>query len=101
MLVPERVAEGHLGQRRTTSWVVDDIGDDALEVPVALAEVERPEAGGALAVVGVGLEDGARTLTLSADHATHLVGGSGGVAAAVRGIEFDKTVCRTVLCFKL
>lgn len=83
MLVPEGVAEGHLGQRRATARVVDDVGDDALEVPIALAEVEGAEAGGALAVVGVGLEHGARTLTLRADHTTHLgVDGEGGAAAA-------------------
>jgi hypothetical protein len=34
-------------------------------------------------VVGVGLEDGAGTLTLSADHATHL--GDGGEVAAAAG----------------
>lgn len=73
VLVPEWVAESDLGERRATAGVVDDVGDDALEVPVALAEVEGAEAGGALAVVGVGLEHGPRTLTLRADHATHLL----------------------------
>lgn len=87
VLVPEGVAEGHLGERRATPRVVDDVGDDALEVPVALAEVERTEARRALAVVGVRLEHGARTLTLRADHATHLGGGGGsGAVAAVRGM---------------
>ena len=73
VLVPEGVAEGDLGERRAAARVVDDVGDDALEVPVALAEVEGAEPGGALAVVGVGLEDGPRTLTLRADHTTHLL----------------------------
>jgi hypothetical protein len=73
VLVPERVAEGDLGERRAAARVVDDVGNDALEVPVALAEVEGAEPGGALAVVGVGLEDGPRTLTLSTDDATHLL----------------------------
>ena len=52
---------------------MDDLGDDALQVAVALAEVEAPEASWALAVVGVGLEDRARTLTLSANDTTHCV----------------------------
>ena len=85
VLVPERVAEGDLGERRAAARVVDDVGDDALEVPVALAEVEGAEPGGALAVVGVGLEHGPRTLTLRADDATHLLRrrrGGGGPAAA-------------------
>jgi hypothetical protein len=38
-------------------------------------------------VVGVGLEDGAGTLTLSSDHATHL-GGGGEVAAAAAAGEW-------------
>jgi hypothetical protein len=77
VLVPEGMAEGDLGERRAAAGVVDDVGDDALEVPVALAEVEGAEPGGALAVVGVRLEHGPRTLTLRADHATHHGGGRG------------------------
>lgn len=71
LLVPEGVAEGDSGKRGTATRVVDDLGDDALEVAVALAEVEAAEPGGALAVVGVGLEDGPSTLTLSSDYTTH------------------------------
>lgn len=71
LLVAEGMAEGDLGEGGAAAGVVDDVGDDALEVAVALAEVEAAEAGGALAVVGVGLEDGARTLTLSSDHTSH------------------------------
>lgn len=43
---------------------MDDVGDDALEVAIALAEVQRAEASVAHAVVGVGLEDRSGTLTL-------------------------------------
>lgn len=71
LLVPERVAEADSGQRGSTTRVVDDLGDDSFKVAVALAEVEGAEAGRALAVVGVGLEDGTRTLTLSSDHTPH------------------------------
>jgi hypothetical protein len=84
VLVAERVAEGDLGQRRAAAGVVDDVGDDALEVPVALAKVEGPEPGGALAVVGVGLEHAPRTLTLRADHAAHRGGGGGGAGWRLR-----------------
>jgi hypothetical protein len=38
------MAEGDLGERRAVAGVADDVGDDALEVPVALAEVEGAEA---------------------------------------------------------
>jgi len=71
LLVSEGVAEADSGKRGTATRVVDDLGDDALEVAVALAEVEAAEPGGALAVVGVGLEDGPSTLTLSSDYTTH------------------------------
>jgi len=71
VLEPERVSEGDAGQRGAPTRVVDDLGDDSLEIAVALAEVEAPEPRRTFAVVGVGLEDGAGTLTLSSDHTTH------------------------------
>ena len=71
LLVSEGVAEADSGKRGTATRVVDDLSDDALEVAVALAEVEAAEPGGALTVVGVGLEDGPSTLTLSSDYTTH------------------------------
>ena len=74
VLVPERVAERDTGKRGAPTRIVYDIGDHALEVAIALAEVEGAEAGRALAVVGVGLEDGARTLTLRSDDPTHFGG---------------------------
>ena len=51
--------------------VVDDILDDALDVAVPLGVVDGPQGGGALPVLGVGLEDGAGTLPLGADNTTH------------------------------
>jgi len=78
VLVPERVAEGDACERGAAAGVVDDVGDHALEVPVALAEVQAAEASRALAVVGVGLEHGPRSLTLCSDHASHGGGGDGG-----------------------
>lgn len=71
LLVAEGVAEGDPCERGTTTGIVDDLGDDALEIAVAFAEVETAEPGRTLAVVGMGLEDGPGTLTLSSDHATH------------------------------
>ena len=62
----------HDGEGSATTWIVDDVPDDPLDVAIALAEVDRPEAWGALAVLRVGLEDGAGALTLGANHATHL-----------------------------
>jgi len=78
VFVPERVAEGDARERGPAPGVVDDVGDHALEVPVALAEVEAAEPRRALAVVGVGLEDGPRSLTLCSDHASHGSSSSGG-----------------------
>jgi len=72
VLESEGVAERDSSQRRTATWVVDDLGDHALQVAVALAEVEAAEPSWTLAVVGVGLEYGPSTLTLSSDHTTHL-----------------------------
>lgn len=71
LLVSERMAEADSGERGSATRVVDDLGDDALEVAVALAEVEAAESGGTLAVVGVGLEDRPCTLTLSSDDSSH------------------------------
>ena len=77
VLVAERVAEGDAGKRRSTAGIVDDVGDDALEVAVPLAEIEAAEAGRPLAVVGVRLEDGARSLPLGSDDSSHGGGGGG------------------------
>lgn len=74
VLEPEGVAEGHPGKGCTTAGVVDDLCDHTLQVAVALAEVERPEASRTLPVVGVGLEDGSRSLTLCPNHTTHFEG---------------------------
>lgn len=71
LLVPEWVAERDLGEWRASTGVVDDVGDNTLEVTVALAEVEAAEPGWALAVVSVGLEDGPSTLTLCSDDSSH------------------------------
>ena len=65
MLEAVRVAEDDLGERSTTSRVVDDLADDALDVSIALREVERAELGGTLAVGGVGAEDATSTLPLT------------------------------------
>lgn len=65
------MAEGDLGERRAAARVMDDVGDHALEVAVALPEVQAPEASRALAVVRVGLEDRACSLTLRTDHTSH------------------------------
>lgn len=68
-----RVAENNAGEGGTTTGVMDDLPDNTLDVAVTLGEVERAELGSSLSVLGVGLEDTARTLTLSSDNATHLV----------------------------
>lgn len=77
VLVAEGMAEGDAGEGSATAGVVDDIGNDALEVAIALAEVEAAEASRALAMVRVGAENGASTLTLSSDHTPHCCSGGG------------------------
>ena len=71
MLVPERVAEGDSGERGAATGIVDDLGDHALEVSVALAKVQAPEPRRTLPVVGVRLEYGSGTFTLGTDDPTH------------------------------
>ena len=75
----------HHGEGGATARVVDDVPDDALDVAVALAVVDGPQPGGALAVLGVALEDGAGALALGADDATHL-----GVLGAASGRSGSK-----------
>nr|GLL22612.1 hypothetical protein CK203_099716 [Ipomoea trifida] len=81
VLEAEGVTEGDASERGAATGVVDDLRHHTLEVAIALAEVEGAEAGGALAVVGVGLENRSGTLTLSSDHSSHL----GEKAAATEG----------------
>jgi hypothetical protein len=71
LLVAKGVAEGDASERRSAARVVHDLRDHSLEVAVSLREVETAEASRAFAVVGVGLEDGPRTLTLSTNDTTH------------------------------
>ena len=59
------------GQRGTSTGVMDDLPDDTLDVAVPLAVVDRAESRGALAVLGVRLEDATGALTLCADHTSH------------------------------
>ena len=76
LLVPDGVLEGDPGEGGTATGVVDNLLDDALHVSLLLAVVEAPELGGALPGTGDGLENAAITLTLSTNHASHLVLGS-------------------------
>ena len=64
-LVLVGVAEGHTGERSTSSRVVDDLSDNTLDVSLLLGVVESSVLGGALAGSGYGLEDAAVTLTLT------------------------------------
>jgi len=75
VFVPEGVAEGDSSQGRTTAWVVNDLGHNPLQVPIALSKIEGSKLGGALAAVGVGFEHGSRSLTLGSDNSTHFSGG--------------------------
>ena len=84
VLEPERVAEGDPGQRGAPTRIMNNLSDDSLEVAVALAEVQAPEPGRTLAVVGVRLEYGPSALALCSDHPTHESGGVRDLSAAER-----------------
>ncbi|KAL0904985.1 hypothetical protein M5K25_027154 [Dendrobium thyrsiflorum] len=71
VLVTEGVAKGDAGKGRTATRVMDDVGDHALQISVALAEVEAAEASWALAMVGMGSENRPRALSLSSNHSAH------------------------------
>mmetsp|Transcript_25358 Transcript_25358/g.58395 ORF Transcript_25358/g.58395 Transcript_25358/m.58395 type:complete len:227 (-) Transcript_25358:15-695(-) len=66
-----RVTEVDNGEGGTTTRIVDDVLDDALDVTSALSKVQRTELGGTLTAMGVGLEDAPGTLSLSSNHPTH------------------------------
>merc|ERR1719182_285160 len=70
-LVPVLVAEGNLRERRAAAGVADHLLHEALDVALALREVQRPELGGALARTSVGLEDSGLPLTLGPDNLPH------------------------------
>lgn len=72
LLVADGVAELHLGQRGTTSRVVDDLGHHTPDVAGALGGIEGAKLGSPLPVSVVRFEDGPTALTLTTDNATHL-----------------------------
>ena len=63
-LVPVRVEELDLRDRRTASGVVQDLLDDATDVTLLLGIIQRTELHGTLAGTDVSLEDGGLTLSL-------------------------------------
>jgi len=67
------VAEVNRGKRGTTTRVVDDVADDALDVAVTFGEIDGTQAGGTLATLGLRAEDDGfvRTLSLTTDDSTH------------------------------
>jgi len=67
------VSEDNLGERSTTSWVVDDVLYDTTDVTVSLGIVEGSELGWGLVQTGVGREDRAATLSLVSDNSSHFV----------------------------
>jgi len=69
-LVSVWVLEVNLCERSTTTGVVDDVLDNALDVAVLFGVVLVSELGRTLTVVGVSLEDATGTLTLSTDDST-------------------------------
>mmetsp|Transcript_6085 Transcript_6085/g.15487 ORF Transcript_6085/g.15487 Transcript_6085/m.15487 type:complete len:221 (-) Transcript_6085:62-724(-) len=73
VLVADGVLEGDPRKGSTASGVVDDVGDDTLDIPPLLRVVEPAELGGTLPGPGHGPEDASITFTLTANNATHLL----------------------------
>lgn len=67
------VTEDDLGERRTTTGVVDDLLHNTTDITMSLGEVERSELGGTVSEAGVGSENAAATLSLVTNNPTHLV----------------------------
>jgi hypothetical protein len=60
-----RIQELNLGDRRASSWVMDNFLDDSTDVTPTLSIVDGTELDGSLARAGVGLEDRGLTLSLT------------------------------------
>ncbi|CAA2990296.1 Hypothetical predicted protein [Olea europaea subsp. europaea] len=71
VLVSKRVLESDTNQWDAMPRVVDYLCHNILNVPIALVEVKGAEAAWALTVVGVGLENRARSLMMCHDYTTH------------------------------
>ena len=71
-LVLVRVAESDDGEWSSSSWVVDDVLHESLDVAVTLGIVEWAKLGGSLAVLVVALEDTTSSFTLDTDTASHV-----------------------------
>lgn len=72
MLVAKGVAKGDASEGRAAARVVDDVGDHALEIAIALAEVEAAETSRALAMVGMGSENRPRSLPQLTSHRSQI-----------------------------
>merc|ERR1712215_342505 len=66
------ISEFDDGQGRPSTRVVDDVLNDAFDVPVTLGIVGGPQSSGAFAMFVVGRKDRPRSLTLRTNDATHL-----------------------------
>lgn len=85
LLVTVLITELDLGEGSTTTGIVDDLTDDTTDVAVTLGEIESTELGGALAVLGVSLEDTTVTLALSTNNTTHLKRGERWIRTLEKG----------------
>ena len=71
LLVAEGMAKCNLGKWSAATGIVNNVGDHSLQVAIAFSEIETAEPRRTLAVVGVGLENRPRTLTLGANYPSH------------------------------
>jgi hypothetical protein len=59
------VSEDNLGKRSTSSWVMDNILDNTLDVPVSFNIIEFSELSRSFSYMTISMEDRTATLSLS------------------------------------
>lgn len=70
--VPVWIPKADNGQRSTTSWVMDDLLNDSLQITITFRVVQRSELGRSFSVFSMGLEDTPSALTLASNNSTHI-----------------------------
>lgn len=70
--VPVWIPKADNGQRSTTSWVMDDLLNNSLQITITFRVVQRSELGRSFSVFSMGLEDTPSSLTLASNNSTHI-----------------------------
>jgi len=71
-LVSVGITEDNLGQRSSSTRIMDDLFDETFDVTVSLGVINGSQAGLTLSVLGDGLKDASTTFSLTPDNTSHL-----------------------------